>query len=372
VSSRKNDCDVLVIGGGPAGLATAIAARQRGFSVTVADGDAPSIDKACGEGLMPEALGALRELGVEVSGDEGYRFRGIRFVEGDAQVSADFRYGQGLGIRRPVLHELLLSRAEQSGVRLLWKTPVCGIDSDVVQLAGGEVRARWIVGADGGSSLVRRWAGLDENAGLRKRFASRRHYRMKPWADYVEIYWGEGVQAYVTPIGRGEICVVVTAGRVEEANFASVVEKLPELKARIADAELASRERGAITAMHKLRRVTKGNVALVGDASGGVDAITGEGLRLAFRQAMALAEAIESGDLGKYERTHRSLARRPRWMGNMMLWLGRNSGIRERALKALSAKPELFARLVSIHIGQAKPSGVLALSAELGWRYLAA
>ena len=49
----KESTDVLVIGGGPAGLATAIAARMKGFDVTVVDGAKPPIDKACGEGLMP-------------------------------------------------------------------------------------------------------------------------------------------------------------------------------------------------------------------------------------------------------------------------------------------------------------------------------
>src|SRR3979490_781323 len=50
---------VLVIGGGPAGLAVAIAARMKGFDVTVADGAKPPIDKACGEGLMPGTMAAL-------------------------------------------------------------------------------------------------------------------------------------------------------------------------------------------------------------------------------------------------------------------------------------------------------------------------
>ena len=49
--------DIFVIGGGPAGLATAIAARQRGFDVVVADGAQPPIDKPCGEGLMPDGRG---------------------------------------------------------------------------------------------------------------------------------------------------------------------------------------------------------------------------------------------------------------------------------------------------------------------------
>ena len=72
--------DVLVIGGGPAGLAMAIAARQHGLTVAVADGIHPPIDKACGEGLMPDALAAFKRLGLQLPPAEAYPFRGIRFL----------------------------------------------------------------------------------------------------------------------------------------------------------------------------------------------------------------------------------------------------------------------------------------------------
>ena len=48
ITAMMTTTDVFVIGGGPAGLATAIAARQRGFDVVVADGAQPPIDKPCG------------------------------------------------------------------------------------------------------------------------------------------------------------------------------------------------------------------------------------------------------------------------------------------------------------------------------------
>ena len=67
----SNCMDVFVIGGGPAGLAAAIAARQRGFSVLVADGAEPPIEKACGEGLMPDAVKILDKLGVDLVKDCG-------------------------------------------------------------------------------------------------------------------------------------------------------------------------------------------------------------------------------------------------------------------------------------------------------------
>jgi flavin-dependent dehydrogenase len=363
--------EVFVIGGGPAGLAAAIAARRRGFRVTVADGADPVIDKACGEGLMPATQEALTRLGVELPADLGYAFRGIRLVEKSEAVSADFPSGRGIGIRRTQLHECLRSEAEKSGVRLLWKTPVMGIEAGGVRLTNGLVPARWIVGADGGHSRVRRWSELDTAVTHRQRFATRRHYSVRPWSEFMEIYWGNRVQGYMTPIGPEEVCVVMMGESVEDVKFERALTELPRLHKQLAGGELSSRERGAITVMHSLARVWRGNVALVGDASGGVDAITGEGLRLAFRQSAALAEALERGDLRGYQSEHCRMARRPMWMGTMLKQLGRYDTLRERTLKMLSRNPGLFERLLAVHVGRATRREVLTAGAALGWQLLA-
>jgi flavin-dependent dehydrogenase len=370
VVSGRSKVDVFVIGGGPAGLAAAIAARQRGMSVAVADGIEPPIDKACGEGLMPEAVEGLGELGVEVHPDAGYRFRGIRFLQQDAQVSGDFPHGVGVGIRRTILHQWLITRAEECGVRMRWRTPVSAITKEGVQLPQEFVPARWIVGADGSGSRVRRWSGLDSAARQSQRYATRRHYRVRPWSDYVEFYWWPRAQAYVTPIGREEVCIVVMADSVEDAAFDPMLRDCPELAQRLCGAKLASRERGAITQMHSLREVHSGNVALLGDASGGVDAITGEGLRLAFRQAIALAEAMERDDLTSYARAHREQARKPAIMGNLLLTLARNERIRERSFRILANRPKLFAQLLAVHAGEAALGDWLSAGAQIGWRFL--
>jgi menaquinone-9 beta-reductase len=349
-----------------------MAARKKGFSVTLADGAEPPIDKPCGEGLMPETQVALRELDITPDSSEGYPFRGIRFIQKGAWFAADFPEGRGMGLRRPILHAMLVAEAEKSGVRLLWKTPVSGITPEGVQLKSDFVPAHWIVGADGSSSRVRRWSGLETIAQRTQRFATRRHYRVQPWTDYMEIYWAREAQAYVTPIGREEVCIVVMAERLEDADFAKVLEDLPELRERLNGAELASRERGAITVMHRLKNVVRGNVALVGDASGGVDAITGEGLRLAFRQSLALAAAMEASDLQGYEKSHRELARHPMRMGKLMLLLGRNEALRQKSFGVLASKPQLFESLLAVHMGRATPALTVSTGVQLGWRFLSA
>ncbi|HLZ92426.1 MAG TPA: NAD(P)/FAD-dependent oxidoreductase [Candidatus Acidoferrum sp.] len=362
--------DVFVIGGGPVGLAVAIAARQKGFEVVVADSAEPPIDKACGEGLMPDTVSALRTLGVPLTPAQGFAFRGIRFVGEDARVDANFPSGQGIGLRRPVLHQKMIERAEKLGITLCWKTPVTGISAEGVLAGGRTISARWMVGADGIRSRVRRWCGLESPAMVRPRYAFRRHYRVAPWTDCAEIYWGWNTQAYVTPVGRNDVCVVLISRR-PGTRSTSITGEFPELADRLSSAE-GGPERGAVTLTCGFDRVYRGRVALVGDASGSVDAITGEGLCLGFHQAGALAEAFERNDLSEYQMSHRRLARRPTAMGRLLLMLDSHSGTRRRALHALAKHPELFARILAVHVGSSSPAQLAMTAALLSWRFVLA
>src|SRR5258708_4685637 len=163
VSGFRNPVDVFVIGGGPAGLATAIAARRHGLSVVIADGAVPPIDKPCGEGLMPDGVEALRQPGVTIPEGEGYPFRGIRFLSDGAKAEAAFPRGTAYGIRRTDLHRVLLNHAASCGVHMLWQAAVTGLHPEGALVGGELLRASWVVGADGSSSRVRSWAKLDRD-----------------------------------------------------------------------------------------------------------------------------------------------------------------------------------------------------------------
>jgi flavin-dependent dehydrogenase len=364
------DTDVFVVGGGPAGLAAAIAARQRGFRVIVADGAKPPITKACGEGLLPDAVSALGELGVALRETDGCAFQGIRFEDNRSSVSAGFPEGPGLGVRREILHQRMTERARDCGVSLLWNTPVTGLHENGVVAGGNKIQARWVIGADGSRSRVRRWSGLENLAPRRGRFAFRVHYRLGPWCDFTEIHWGEEEQAYVTPVGSQEICVVLISNK-PDSRFDEILQRFPKLASRLRGAAQASAERGAVTGMFQLKRVCRGNVALVGDASGSVDAITGEGLSLSFKQASALAEALARNDLEGYQKAHRRLFRRPRLMGHLLLLLDRRGGLRKRSMRALEAAPQLFERMLAYHLGESRPLQLATAGAVFGWRFLA-
>ncbi len=363
--------DVFVIGGGPAGLAAAIAARRQGLDVTLADGACPPIDKACGEGLMPDGLAALNNLGVSLDSRDTYPFHGIRFLGNGVSVEAEFPKGQAIGVRRSVLHPMMVQRAEAAGVRMFWGTPVAGICAAGVQVAGQTVAARWIVGADGFQSRVRHWAGLDPRGPNNQRFGFRIHYRVAPWSQFMELHWGDGCQIYVTPVGPDEICVALIS-RDSHLRLESALAQFPQLAARLAAAPRATAERGAVTANRRLRRVYRGRVVLIGDASGSVDAITGEGLCLSFHQAIALARSLADGNLASYQCEHRRLARRPRLIGDLMLAMDRRSRLRSRVLRAFATQPRIFQTMLAMHVGALSPMEAAASGCALAWEMLTA
>ena len=290
---------------------------------------------------MPDGLAALRSLGVALDAADAQPFGGIRFVGCGVSVESAFPEGYALGVRRTVLHSRMVEAAAAAGVRMLWGTPV--------SMADRTIPARWIVGADGFHSRVRRWAGLAAKPPVDQRFGFRIHYRVAPWSDYMELHWGGGCQIYVTPIGAQEVCAALIS-RDRRLRLDEALAQFPQLAARLAGAPRATTERGAVTANRRLPRVYRGNVALIGDASGSVDAITGEGLCLSFHQAIALADSLASGDLAPYQAAHRRLARRPTLMSKLMLTMDRRTWLRKPAFRALAFEPRIFQRLLSFHL----------------------
>lgn len=374
-----NTWDVFVAGGGPAGLTAAIAARRRGLSVVLADGAVPPIDKPCGEGLMPDGVEALHQFGIAIPEGEAYPFRGIRFVSEGVIAEAEFPRGTAYGIRRTRLHRILVDHATACGVHLLWQAAVTGLHPEGALVGGELVRARWVVGAEGTNSRVRGWAKLDRGATLETpqnknlRFGFRRHYRVTPWTEFMELYWGRHCQVYVTPVSREEVCVALVSSRPKlRLRLEDALGEFPELCARLENAEHTSSERGAITVTRRLRRVYRGRTVLVGDASGGVDAITGEGLCLAFRQAALLGECLVSGDLARYQNGHRRLMRRPVLMARMMLFMAKHPHLRQRAMQVFQSRPRSLAGMLAMHVGAGSTRDHLANGMALGWELLKA
>jgi menaquinone-9 beta-reductase len=351
---------MVIVGGGPVGLAAAIAARQRGLEVLVADRARPPIDKPCGEGVMPEGVSVLRALGVQVDSSKALPFYGIRFIDAGLSVEAYFPAvaGHGLGIQRPILHRMLVLRAEEVGVVTRWGEPVTGVSGAGVRIAGRNVPCRWVVGADGRGSRVRQWAGFRPTpSSVRRRVGLRQRFRARPWTDFVEVHWHNLGQAVVTPITSNEVCISVFAG-AQCGPMPEMIELFPELSRRLRGAHATSSVRGAISGSSDIGSVVRDQVALVGDASGSVDALTGEGLSLGFRQALTLAAAVERQNLAQYQVVHRHIARVPRRMASLMIWVGARAGLRRRVLHALNSQSQMFGLMLGVHTAALPPSAI--------------
>ena len=338
--------DVLVAGGGPAGLATAIRCAQAGLSVTVAEPRTGPIDKACGEGLMPAAVARLAALGVHPA---GHPLRGIRYLDPAHRADAIFRHGAGLGVRRTTLHAALAARAAECGITVL-PARVTGFTQRDGTVTAAGVQARYLVAADGLHSTIRRACALDPPPARHTRFGLRRHYRMAPWTDLVEVYWTPGAEAYVTPVADDLVGVAVLGGA--RGDFPARLAAFPALRERLAGAGPASDVRGAGPLRQDVRCRAAGNVLLVGDASGYLDALTGEGIGAALAQAAVLAECVAAGRPDRYERSWRRVSRRS-WLPTAgLLWARHQPLLASRIVPAAQRLPRVFAGIVNL-VGEA-------------------
>ncbi len=367
--SANPEFDAIVVGGGPAGLATAIGLRCAGFRVVVFDQRKPPIDQACGEGLMPDGMSCLRKLGVQLPAASGASFRGIRYIDGHVVAEGTFPGISGFGIRRTDLHQALVERAEAVAVDLRWRTKVLGLGTGGVETRDGPCSGRYVIAADGRGSRIRTWAGLGHPKGLASRFGVRRHYSIEPWTDFVEVHWADDCEAYVTPVGE-RLTGIAILWRHKKTSFDELLSSFPALEERLRGVPPASSDRGAALVTARPRTVVRKDLVLVGDASGALDPITGEGLTVAFRQALAVTDAVTAGNLGAYPAAHRRLCRKPRLLTALVLFAERRPELRRRMVRGFAADPGLFSRFLEVAVTDAPlaslgPTGLFRLLRRL-------
>ena len=355
----KTPVDYAIVGGGPAGLAVAIFAALAGRRAVVLERRQGALDKACGEGVVPPGVAWLRRMGVAIPASDACEFRGIRYVDGAIAAQADFVEGPGLGVRRTVLSAALRSRAAALGVEVRQGCEARSFveEGDRVRLmtTGEPVEARWLVGADGLHGQVRTAPGFAVTRGARQRFGMRRHFRLAPWSEHVEVHWSDGVEAYVTPVGPNRVGVAFlwTADAGQPGDHDAFLARFPDLRARLGTAAAAPETsvRGGGPFETRVAPIARGRVLLVGDASGYLDAITGEGLSLAFASAAALVDATRGGSAAAYPRAWARIRRRHLAMTRLVLFLADHPSLRRRVIRAFAASPGTFGAFLALNTG---------------------
>jgi flavin-dependent dehydrogenase len=372
--------DVLIAGAGPAGTHLALRLAREGKHVTLIDRARFPRPKPCGEFMSPECLPLLADLGLreDALALGARRVAGMR-IHGHGHVAhgryepvgrAVARFDHGYAVRREAFDELCLRRAQAcprievlEGLAL--ESLVFAPDGRVlgarlVDPAGERrvLRARFTVGADGLHSRVARQLGVQRALPWLRRYAVVARFEAPPEED-AEVHLFPGGYFAAAPIDGGAFTVNLVVGHGFlggggaaglERDLRRALALAPPLAARLAEAPLVEPPRACgPLAGHTLRQTFDG-AALVGDACGFVDPLTGEGMYFAMRGAELLAQslnhALEAGRtdraaLAGYARARaREIVPRHALARLMQRGLGHQRLV-ERALGLLSERPGL-------------------------------
>lgn len=389
-----HDAEVIVVGGGPAGAASAWALARAGRDVLLLDRARFPRPKPCAEYVSPEASRVLDTMNVLGAAERagasfltGMRVRAPDGTElvGEFGAARDFRgtRSRGLALRREKLDPLLVDAARTAGARIREGAHVSDVTRDgggrvdgVTLADGTSLRARFVVGADGLRSVVARRLGLGIHARWPRRVAFVTHYRGVTGMDAVgEMHVDADGYVGLAPVDDGlvNVAVVIPAARARlaAADRAAFVRdwitRRAHLAARFERAAQATPVRGTGPFGWRTRRAWAPGAALVGDAADFFDPFTGEGIFAALRGAELLAPYVhascaatsardEREALEAYDRCRRD-AFRGKWMlerlvGLAVAW----PPFMNRAARGLARRRDLADTFVAV-TGDVVPAG---------------
>ena len=387
----SHSADVIVVGGGPAGAATATALARAGVDVLMLDRARFPRAKACSEYLSPEASRVLASMGAleEVERSGAAHLAGMRvrapngtWMHGEFAAAAHGFRGfsdWGLALPRERLDAILLDCARRAGARVEERMRVVDLEQDEAgRVTGVRVlthgrftlhRARAVVGADGLRSVVARRLRLARAGRWPRRIALVAHYRgIEHVGNCGEMHVERDGYAGLADVGGGvtNVAVVVPARRGREiaaigraAFFERWLGARAHLAPRFASAERVSPVLATGPFASHARRAWAPGVALVGDAADFFDPFTGEGIYAALRGGEMLAgHLLTAGDAADRDAVDRALrgydhARREEFGGKWMVerLIGAAVASRflmNRATRAFAARRDLADLLVGV------------------------
>lgn len=322
--------DVVVVGAGPAGAASAILLAEQGLDVVVLDRARFPRAKTCGEYLPPEAARVFDRLGVLKAVDAvASPLRGMKITAPDGRtlvgtyraVGESRPYRQhGMAVPRLLLDSILVERVRALPIELHEDTRVTELVVDGDRVVGVEARAgdeppvtitaRLVVAADGRASVVAQRLGLRSGHRLRRMALMSYITGVPDCLEWGEIFVDPPDYAVLNPLadGRVNLSVVVPLADVRpytarlEQFVAARVKQMPHLARRLDGATRVEPVRAMGPLAYRVGSPQQPGVLLVGDAAGFYDPFTGEGVFAALRGAEILAETA-GGDLRRSEAT---------------------------------------------------------------------
>lgn len=306
--------DVLVVGSGPAGSAAAAAMARAGASVLLVEAAEHPRPKACAEYASPRILEELECIGLDpvAWAHTAVPLEGMELHAG--RHAAFVRYSDlggprtAWGVNRRRFDALLASHAAAAGADLRSRSRVSGLVRDAARVRGAriqdvmtgreqEVRADWVIGADGARSTVSRLLGVDRPVRFPRRLGLVAHFGgVDGFSDHGEMHAGKGRYVGLAPTPDGEVNVGMAlpldGGRGRRPAFEETLAMFPAVTSRLAGSRMLTPVRGAAPIGHRVSRVAGPGWLLVGDAAGFVDPFTGEGIHRALRSARAASRAL--------------------------------------------------------------------------------
>ncbi|MFI5044246.1 MAG: geranylgeranyl reductase family protein [Acidimicrobiales bacterium] len=338
--------DLLVIGGGPAGSATAYWAALSGLDVVVVEKKDFPRDKTCGDGLTPRAVHQLLDMGLEQKLSEFHRFDGLRAIGHGRTL--ELRWPEhsvypsyGYVVRRCDLDAFVADHAVAAGATLHQGTEATApVFDETGRLAGAkvldkesgesrEILARYVVVADGSNSRFGRALGCARNKSYPQGMAIRTYYESPlhddPWIESsldVRDRNGNSLPGYgwIFPVGNGTINVGVgllsTFRDFKTVNTTHLMNEfaatMPAHWAIDPDHPTQPPTGGRLPMGGAIHPKVGQNWCVIGDAAGSINPFNGEGIDYAYETGRLAAglvtECVISHDDRPLERYPKILA----------------------------------------------------------------
>ncbi|MDQ7849149.1 MAG: geranylgeranyl reductase family protein [Armatimonadota bacterium] len=380
--------DVVVVGGGPAGAATALELAREGVEVVLLDRARFPREKPCGDFLHPLGTAVLEQLGVLAEvGSQAQSLHGMLLVSPQGrEVFAPFPGGTGLAVRRAVLDDTVLQAARRAGAEVHTGRPARAVARHgqrwEIRTDQGTLEARVLVGADGMRSRVAQAAGLRRGPLRRGRYALSIYVRGLPaYPGWGEMHLGRETYCGVSlfPDGWARLALVLPrealGAQIRAAQTGKVARVLedamrafPSLRARLPGVQVCAGLR-AVGPLHpSTGPVVADGIVLVGDAAACTDPLTGLGVSLALSAASVAARtvagALRRGECGApalapYARWHHRRLRGLTALLCLVDWLALRSSLIEPLTHAWQRRPPLASNFLGAIGGGATPGAVL-------------